>query len=81
MGKQFREGEKYTGEVIQGCSGNISSNAITVLRREGSQIAYRKNFGHDRDMAQEAQIQIMGDWGEYVEVGGDRFFAYTGEEA
>jgi hypothetical protein len=80
MEKQFREGMRYAGEALDGapgsCSG-INTNSITVIRRDDSSITYRVNFGNAKGEDRVAPIQTIGNWGEYITVGNDRFFAYA----
>ncbi|WAW10151.1 hypothetical protein NB640_00300 [Oxalobacter vibrioformis] len=80
MGKQFREGMKYSGEATDSAPGSCSSlntNTITVLKREGQNITYQETFSKATGVA---PVQNMEDWGEYITVGNDRFFAYAVED-
>jgi hypothetical protein len=77
MGRQFREGLKYSGEIFYGGCGSIDINCITVLKRDVQNITYQENFGKVNGKIVEAPIQTIENWGEYVAVGDDRFFAYS----
>ncbi len=79
MGKQFREGMKYSGEAtdsVPGSCSSINTNSITVIKRDGQNITYQENFSKATGTA---TIQNMEDWGEYITIGSDRFFAYAVE--
>lgn len=74
MEKQFREGMRYSGEIVYGaCSGN-GTNTITILKRNGNSVTY--NFGKTQT-AEEAVIETIDNWGEYIAIGEDRFFAFA----
>lgn len=79
MEKTFKEGIKYSGEVVYGYGGCSSpeTNYITVIKRNGNSITYQENFGKAEGQTHEAPIQTLEDWGEYIAVGEDRFFAYS----
>lgn len=79
MGKQFREGASYSGEIVYGaCSGNGTST-ITILKRNGNHVTYY--FGKTQSAAGEATIETLENWGEYIAIGEDRFFAFTENDA
>ena len=80
-GKQFREGMKYAGEEVKGYGGcsSIDTNYITVVSRNGMNITYRESFGKAQGEPREATVQTLEDWGEYIAIDGDRFFAYSEE--
>ncbi len=74
MGKQFKEGLKYSGEIVYGgCSGS-GTNTITILKRTPNSVTY--SFGKT-GVANEAAIETIENWGEYITVGEDRFFAFA----
>lgn len=79
MGKQFREGARYSGEIVYGaCSGN-GTNTITILKRNGNSVTY--SFGKLGGVSGEAPVETIENWGEYIAIGEDRFFAFTEEGA
>ncbi|MDL2283557.1 hypothetical protein LJC19_00180 [Oxalobacter sp. OttesenSCG-928-P03] len=81
MEKKFKAGAKYSGEVVYGgCAGN-GTNSITVLKRDDKTITYQDGFGKANAAIREATIETLEDWGEYVTIGDDRFFAYSVENA
>ena len=74
MEKQFREGMRYSGEIVYGaCSGN-GTNTITILKRNGNSVTY--NFGKTESTG-EAVVETIENWGEYIAIGEDRFFAFA----
>lgn len=75
MEKQFREGMRYSGEIVYGgCSGS-GSNTITILKRNGNSVTY--NFGKTKGVPKEAVVETIENWGEYIAIGEDRFFAFA----
>lgn len=79
MGKQFREGVRYSGEIVYGgCSGS-GTNTITILKRNGNNVTY--NFGKAGGVAREAVIETIENWGEYIAIDEDRFFAFAEDGA
>lgn len=79
MEKQFREGVTYSGEIVYGgCSGS-GTNTITVVKRNGNSVTY--NFGKTEGIARDAVVETIENWGEYITVGEDRFFAFAVEGA
>ncbi len=79
MTKQFKEGVTYTGEMMHGSCQSWHSNSITVLKREDASITYHENYGQNKGKVCTATIEKLDDWGEYIEIGEDRFFAYSVE--
>jgi len=79
MTKQFKEGVTYTGEIMHGSCQSWHSNSITVLKRTDDSITYQENYGPNKDKACTAPIERLEDWGEYITIGEDRFFAYSVE--
>ncbi len=77
MEKQFREGMTCSGEVVYGCSGNIGTNTITVIKRDGNNVTYRQNFGLADGQTLVSPIRTDEKWGEFIAIGDDRFFAYS----
>ena len=80
MEKQFREGMKYSGEIVYGACAGSGNNSIVVTGRSGTHVIYQPNLGKTLGEPQEALVETAGDWGEYIAIGEDRFFAYTAEE-
>lgn len=79
MDKQFKEGRKYSGELLYGGCGNIDTNFIIVIKRNGQNIAYQKSTGKNLSEIKNAPIETIESWGEYIQDDNDRFFAYTVE--
>ncbi len=77
MEKEFKAGMQYSGEMIYGCSGNMDTNNITVIKREGQHITYRQDFGLENGQIREVPVEMDDKWGEYISIGDDRFFAYA----
>ena len=70
---------KYSGEIVYGaCSGN-GTNTITILKRNGNSVNY--SFGKTGVAVGEAVIETIENWGEYIAIGEDRFFAFTEDQA
>lgn len=74
---------KYAGELVQGYGGcsSIETNYITVIKRDGMNLTYQENFGKAQGETRMAPIQTIEEWGEYIAIGEDRFFAYSEEKA
>ena len=70
--KTFQPGEKYSGEVFFGGCGNVNTLSITVLDRTDTHLNVQL-LGENRQL----EIKNIENWGEYVTVGEDRFFAYA----
>ncbi len=81
MTKQFKEGVTYTGEMMHGSCQSWHSNSITVLKRTSDSITYHENYGQNKGTACTAPIEKLEDWGEFITIGEDRFFAYSVEGA
>ena len=75
--KLFSKGVRYSGEKMYGGCGCIDTNSITVLKRFGNSITYQENFGKANEKIRDARIETIGNWGEYITVNDDRFFAYA----
>ena len=80
MEKQFKEGKKYSGEIVYGGCAGSGTNSIKVIGRNGKNIIYQENLGKTLGSPKEAPLETSSDWGEYISVGDDRFFAYAVEE-
>lgn len=69
---------RYSGEIVYGaCSGN-GTNTITILTRNGNSVTY--NLGKT-ELTGEAVIETIENWGEYIAIGEDRFFAFAIDSA
>ncbi|WAW10348.1 hypothetical protein NB640_01390 [Oxalobacter vibrioformis] len=65
---------RYSGEIVYGaCSGN-GTNTITILKRNRNSVTY--NFGKTESTG-EAVVETIENWGEYIAIGEDRFFAFA----
>ncbi|MCM1129372.1 MAG: hypothetical protein NC112_02740 [Oxalobacter formigenes] len=78
--KQFKEGAKYSGEILYGGCGCLDCNYIRVIKREGNSLTYQEFLGKAEGNIVTAPIETIENWGEYVAAGEDRFFAYSIEK-
>lgn len=81
MGKKFKEGVNYTGELFHGSCQSLYNNSITILTRTDDTITYHENYGPNKGETKVSKIETLDDWGEYITIGEDRFFAYAVEGA
>ena len=77
MQYQFVEGGRYSGEIFDGGCGTVDTLSITVLKRSDRTISYVVNHARSLGQTGEAEIKTIDEWGEYIAIGEDRFFAYA----
>ena len=81
MQKQFVEGGRYSGEIFDGGCGILDTLSVTILKINDKSVTYTLNHHHSVGHVAEAELKTVEGWGDYIEVGEDRFFAYATHSA
>jgi hypothetical protein len=75
MTHRFKQGSKYSGEVLFGGCGQMDSHIITIVKRTKGWIYFQEKYGDEIRVKR----KYLAKWGEYCTTGYDRFFAYAVE--